>query len=137
MTPSLNLLRVHKTVCAVWRGRQRLFALPPESSGRPQHLKQQQREGRGQALAFVTSAERELRVAGHSVRFVKDNQLHAGAEQPLRPRELLDLASHDVDASVVGGIELFHRAGRGEWRIVGGGGGCAGVVATWGETTVA
>lgn len=54
-----------------------------------------------------TSAERKLRVVGHSVCLVEDNQLHAGAEQPLRPRELLDLASHDVDASVIRGIELW------------------------------
>lgn len=54
-----------------------------------------------------TSAESKLRVAGHGVCLIQDNQLHAGAEEPLRPRELLDLASHNVDTSVVRRIELF------------------------------
>lgn len=63
-----------------------------------------------------TSAKRELRVARHGVRLVEDNELHPGAEQPLRPRELLDLAPNDFDASVVGGVELSSngRGGGGE-----------------------
>lgn len=82
------------------------FKRTKQTPRRKNELKKKGEGIRGKGLrralrSFATSAERKLRVAGHSVRLVQNNQLHAGAEQPLRPRELLDLASHDVDASVV------------------------------------
>lgn len=53
-----------------------------------------------------TSSERELRIAGHGVRLVEDDQLQAGAEQLLRAGKLLDLLANHVNAAVVRGVEL-------------------------------
>lgn len=55
---------------------------------------------------FHTSAKCELRVISHGVRFVKNDQFHARAEQPLRAGEFLDLASHHIDSSVVRSVQL-------------------------------
>lgn len=63
-------------------------------------------------------AQRHLRRRRHGVRLIEDNQLirrhrlgpglGGGREDLPRAGERLDLLAHDVDAAVVGGVELEH-----------------------------
>lgn len=54
-----------------------------------------------------TSAQGELRIVGHCVGFIQNDELHPRAEQALRPGELLDLPPNYIDASIVRCVELF------------------------------
>lgn len=54
-----------------------------------------------------TSAQGKLRIIGHCIGFIQNNQLHPRAEQALRPGELLDLPPNYIDASIVRRVELF------------------------------
>ena len=59
------------------------------------------------------AAEGELRVVGHGVGLVEDDELDALVEELAGASELLDLVADDVDASGVGGVELEGHGGVG------------------------
>jgi hypothetical protein len=49
---------------------------------------------------FDDPPKRELRVFGHAVALVQDDQLEPSGPEPHGARETLDLVSHDVDAAI-------------------------------------
>lgn len=56
----------------------------------------------------LTSSQRILRIVRHRVGLVQNDQLEAAAEDRARRRKVQDLAAHDVDAAIVGRIQLQH-----------------------------
>ena len=55
----------------------------------------------------MTSSQRELGSVCHIVRLIEDHELGTRVEELLRPGEVLDLLSHDINASVIRSIQLL------------------------------
>ena len=73
-----------------------------------------QAEARVARVLLDDAPERELRVLGHRVALVENDQLELVGEDRARRREVDDLLPHDADAAVVRGVELEdHRGHRG------------------------
>lgn len=74
-------------------------------------------KSRVRGILLHDTSERHLRRVGHGIRLIQHNELEPGhrvtlgcahGEDLLRAGERLDLLAHDVDTTVVGGVELEH-----------------------------
>ena len=64
----------------------------------------------GVVVAVEQVAQRGLRVLGHVVHFVQYDEFYAGAKERLRGDEAVDLIANDVNAALVGGVQVNHEA---------------------------
>ncbi len=64
----------------------------------------------GVVVAVEQIPQGGLRILGHVIHFIQDDKLDAGAKQGLRGDKAVDLIANDVNAALVGGIQVNHEA---------------------------